>query len=144
MGHEFIHLISKTGDRGSFLLLFHIIVTRFCLIKHTVLKSPSDLLAIYQNISFLPLSSSLCKPSLFPHKLFSFRLLCSSLSAWLGCSTRLTPGSSHHMVPQEPRGLRCCLGYGRCLLQFICQVCMKRKKVLRFFNGENVFACKKD
>ena len=43
MGHEFIHLICKTGDRGSFLLLFHIIVTWFCLIEHTVHKSPSDL-----------------------------------------------------------------------------------------------------
>ena len=73
----------------------------------------------------------------------SFRLPSCSLSAWIGCSTRLTPVSSHHRVPQGPRGPRCCLGYGRCPLQFICQECMKKKRYFGVFNAEKASLVKK-
>ena len=55
------------------------------------------------------------------------------------------PGTSLITSQGTPRppGPRCCLGYGRCLLQFICQVCMKRKRYLGFQCRESIAFKKK-
>ena len=105
------------GDRGSLQSLCYISLAWVFLINYrhsceSLILSDNpkknDDSAIYQNISFLllsPLYITLPPP---PHThpippiLFSFRLPSSSLSAWMRCSTRLTPVSSYHRLTWGP------------------------------------------
>ena len=123
------------GDRGSSLLLCHISHAWVFLInyRHNCESFSQKILKkkmIQQYIRRFSSSSSLSLYVNPPYStiLFSFRLPSSSLSAWIGCSTHLIPVSSHHRVPRGTRGLRCSLGYGFCLIQCICQECVKRKR----------------